>query len=210
MAIAYDSTAALAIVTAGDEHFELQSWSLRAFHNIFKKEYKGTYIKMNLVEQNIAGNIFAVAYQDNGRFYVSVVDNKGGELDNLDVTEHLGLDTLSKPITGFWEPMITCCFIENDDLFIQVYHRLHKKQYHFTYSYTKHDNLSNTIITANRDPSCTQKNFPVKSFYSTVTKNVLTFYRQGFCQTVNPAYPAETRIEKITDKDLGNMYLLFD
>lgn len=80
---------------------------------------------MNLIEQNAAGNKFAVAYQDNGNFFVSVVSNKGEELDNVKITDLLSLDAGSKPITGFGEPMITCCFLdtEDDDLFISVYHR---------------------------------------------------------------------------------------
>lgn len=125
MAISYDSKAALAIVAKGDEHFELQSWSLTDYSQIFKVEYDGEYVKMNLVEQNNAGNKFAVTYQDNGKFFVSVVNNEGKELDNVKISELLALDVASKPITGFGEPMITCCFLdtENDDLFISVYHR---------------------------------------------------------------------------------------
>ena len=32
---------------------------------------------MNVVEQNDKGEIFAIAYQDNGVFGVIVIDNKG-------------------------------------------------------------------------------------------------------------------------------------
>lgn len=95
------------------------------FNLNFKVAYDGEYVKMNLIEQNAAGNKFAVAYQDNGNFFVSVVSNKGEELDNVKITDLLSLDAGSKPITGFGEPMITCCFLdtEDDDLFISVYHR---------------------------------------------------------------------------------------
>ena len=57
---------------------------------------------------------------------------------------------------------------------------------------------------------CTVRNFPVKSFYSPVLKKCLTFYRQGYCFMVNSKRTNETQIEKITDVDLGNMYLLYD
>jgi len=60
------------------------------------------------------------------------------------------------------------------------------------------------------DPTCTTRNFPIKSFYSSVTKNCHTFYRQGQGFTINAENPAECRYEKITDADLGTMYLLFD
>lgn len=42
-------------------------------------------------------------------------------------------------------------------------------------------------------------NFPVKSFYSPVTNNCYTFYRQGHGFTVSALNPKEFRCEKITD-----------
>ena len=102
---------------------------------VFKREYHGVYIKMNNIEQSADGQIFAIAYQDNGHFYVNVIDNKGVEKDLLDVSELLSLDSLSKPITGFWEPLITTVFIPGGDLYISAYHRIQKKSYHFTYSF---------------------------------------------------------------------------
>jgi hypothetical protein len=86
MAITYDSKSALAIVAKGDENFELQSWSLTEYNMNFDIKFEGTYLKMNLIEQNNAGSKFAVAYQDNGEFYVSVINNKGEELDNVKIT----------------------------------------------------------------------------------------------------------------------------
>jgi len=80
---------------------------------------------MNVIEQNLKGDTFAIAYQDNGTFHVSFVDNTGKELDDLNVSapNNLALDTGSLPIFGFFQPMISVCFIENDDVFISVYHR---------------------------------------------------------------------------------------
>ena len=76
-------------------------------------------------------------------------------------------DENSKPITGFWEPLITCCFIMNDDIFISTYHRIQKKQYHFTYSFKNKQTISK--ITVTELANCTPRNFPMKSFYSPVT-----------------------------------------
>ena len=64
--ITYDSKHCVAIVNNKDEYFELQGYSLTTYEQVFKKVYQGVYIKMNLIEQNDAGNIFAIAYQDNG------------------------------------------------------------------------------------------------------------------------------------------------
>jgi hypothetical protein len=186
MAISYDSKAALCIVQNGDEYFELQSWSLTEFTRNFKLEYKGEYLKMNLIEQNNEKEdenkkIFAVAYQDNGRFLVDVIDNTGVVKDSVNLSALLALDRNSLPITGFGEPMITCCFIENDDLFISIYHREEKKQYHLTYSYVHrkllHDTVIAPMICHKSGETCTTRNFPIKCFYSPVLGSCLTFYR---------------------------------
>ena len=177
---------------------------------------------MNLIEQNNKGNVFAVAYQDNGNFYVNIINNKGEELDSVNLSSLLALPATSLPITGFGEPMITCCFIEKkegDDLFISIYMREDKKQYHLRYSYVDKKRLNDlTVVLPIEDPSCTKRNFPIKSFYSPVLKIradaepgvCLTFYRQGHCSTVAVNDISDCNFQDMTDKDLGNMYLLFD
>ena len=66
----------------------------------------------------------------------------GEEVDHINVSRLLHLDKKSKPIEGFWEPMITCVFIPanpqnpklGSSLVICVYHRFERRQYHFSYS----------------------------------------------------------------------------
>jgi hypothetical protein len=178
--ITYDSQTCVAIVNKKDEHFELQGYSLQTNLQKFKKCFDGTYIKMNLVEQTDDGKTIAVAYQDNGRFFVSVMNTDGQELDHFDVSAHLVIDDQSKPITGFWEPLITSVFIPGEDagsdLFITAYHRIQRKQYNFTYSYRQKKVLSGTTVSEIKE-NCTTINFPLKSFYSPVTDNCYTFYR---------------------------------
>ena len=50
----------------------------------------------------------------------------------------------------------------------------------------------------------------MKSFYSDVTKDAYTFYRQGYCFTMAAEGPKSTKLEKISSSELGPMYLLFD
>lgn len=54
------------------------------------------------------------------------------------------------------------------------------------------------------------RNFPVKSFYSLVTKNCHTFYREGHGVTADARDPTNSWLEKLTDQDMGSMYMLFD
>ena len=89
---------------------------------------------MNIVEQNVAGNQYAVAYQDNGQFRVLIITNKGEEIIDLDVGAIIGTDSESKPLSGFHEPLISAVFLPNDDperkdepeekIFISAYHRV--------------------------------------------------------------------------------------
>jgi len=90
---------------------------------------------MNTIEQSLDGETFCIAYQDNGKFRVNIVNNQGHEVDTINVSEFLELDNLSKPISGFWEPLICACFIpapgepkdvkaNQHTVFIACYHRL--------------------------------------------------------------------------------------
>jgi len=79
---------------------------------------------MNNLEQNDEGNVFAIAYQDSGHFYVKVFDNKGKTLDTLDVSGETSLDYKSTEIVGFEEPLITTVFIPGDNLYVSTYHRI--------------------------------------------------------------------------------------
>lgn len=91
---------------------------------MFSVEFKGEMINMNNLEQNDEGNVFAIAYQDNGHFYVKVIDNKGKTLDTLDVSGETALDYKSTQIIGFEEPLITTVFIPGDNLYVSTYHRI--------------------------------------------------------------------------------------
>jgi hypothetical protein len=79
---------------------------------------------MALIEQTLTGKTFCIAYQDNGEFFISFVDQKGEELDNFNVTEYLKIDNASLPLPDFYEPLITVCFIEDDNVMVSVYHRV--------------------------------------------------------------------------------------
>ena len=121
----------------------------------------------------------------------------------------LKLDRGSKPIMGFFQPMITACFLPNDDLFINVFHRPTMMHHHLIFS------ISTKSITAG--PKSTKLiesstwNFPIKSFYHSDAGEVYTFYRQGHSITTNVHdFNAKITQEVITAADLGQMHLVFD
>jgi hypothetical protein len=93
---------------------------------------------MNVIEQNQTGNIIAICYQDNGTFYMCILDLAKKSEKRVKISDILHIDNKSKPLSGFWEPLITCAFIPSDqndqvynNFYINVYHRIQMKHYHF-------------------------------------------------------------------------------
>jgi hypothetical protein len=93
-------------------------------------------------------------------------------------------------------------------------------QYYFLYNYKDKKVVSKISCVEIDHIRCSKLNFPIKSFYNNETETCITFYRQGFCVTVDPSVRNEvgkndsnamkSRFEQIADSDLGSMYLLFD
>ena len=54
------------------------------------------------------------------------------------------------------------------------------------------------------------KNFPYKCFYSTERDEIYCVYRQGEIYTIKPKKLADYKFQKVIDRDLGQMELLFD
>lgn len=208
MAITYDSKHAICVIRKDDMNYEVRGYDLKTFEQCWSNIFEGEFLRMNIIEQNLAGEVIALAYQDDGLFKVRVIDNFGETLHEVDVSEIINTDRGSKPIEGQNEPMIVCSFIADDNLFISAYHRKERNQYSFTYSYKEEKALSEVSV-SNIELSSV-RNFPVKSFYSLVSKNCHTFYRQGHGVTNVAEDPTKTWTEKITDQDMGSMFLLFD
>ena len=127
--ITYDSQHSVALTT--DERQEIcqvQVYSLQTFDLVFQFEItgkdkdgtkgKGSWIVMNDVEQNYAGDVLCVPYSDNGSLRTLIFNNKGKKLANLKINDMFGIDDESKPIVGFYQPMLTACFVKDDDIFI--------------------------------------------------------------------------------------------
>lgn len=65
------------------------------------------------------------------------------------------------------------------------------KHYHFIYSIPNYKVIGEVGVSELKNT--TALNFPVKSFYSPVTNNCYTFYRQGHGFTISSSNPKEFR-----------------
>lgn len=69
-------------------------------------------------------------------------------------------------------------------LFVTVYHRFNKMQYRFVYDISA--DCLDIGVEEMRIDGATERNFPIKSFYSATHNELYTFYRQGYCYTLSP------------------------
>jgi hypothetical protein len=113
------------------------------------------------------------------------------EVDEVLINELIGLDTSTMVIEDFPDPYITCCWIDEYRLFVNLFHPDTQSHYHFIYdicykkmegipmSGQKHDRP--VQVKLNFD----SKNFPYKCFFDPADKVVHSFYRQGNSFRIN-------------------------
>lgn len=159
---------------------------------------------------------------DDGHWYLCVFD-KEKVIVEFDVNAALKLNNHTIPIAGFAQPFASSAFINDDRIFLNVFHNATLMHYHLIYSISAQGVVSN--IGKRQFTDCTSKNLPWKTFYNDEDDEIYTFYRQGhgMClsldsnvdklnrkQNYGPStYDVETHVkwQKVHDADLGQMYL---
>ena len=66
--ILYDSSRTVSVTSAGPRESFIEMYDLNSYEKLFDEQVAGTYIKLKEVEQNDAGDKFAVVYNDDGIF----------------------------------------------------------------------------------------------------------------------------------------------
>ena len=75
---------------------------------------------------------------------------------------------------GFPDPSITCTFVADNKVYINLYHNPTLTHYHFVYDTTARS-VVGKVISIVLDSN--KKNFPYKCFYSEDRNEVYSFYR---------------------------------
>lgn len=71
--ITYDSQSAITVTKKDDREYWVKQYSLETYALTFEEQIGGgpeQYIKLKEVEQNAKGNKYAIAYMDDGLFYI--------------------------------------------------------------------------------------------------------------------------------------------
>lgn len=145
--ITYNSKSAITVTKKDDREYWVKQHSLETYIDTFEEKVgngKTSYIKLKEVEQNAKGTKFAIAYLDDGRFRIRIFgennrnpeDIKGWELD---VNEKLNMNNHTMPINDFPDPFISCVFVSDNLLFVNLFHNATLTHHHFFYSFEDHD-----------------------------------------------------------------------
>ena len=141
-------------------------------------------------------------------------DEKEIEEDELDINKLLGLNNHTMPIDNFPDPFITCCFINDTLIYVNLYHSATKCHHSFIYNYKTRKISSHQKV----QMTTNKLNFPYKCFYNSEENEIFSFYRQGNAFNV-PVLEIESKqnenkeayiMQKMIDKDLGQMFLIHD
>lgn len=97
-------------------------------------------------------------------------------MNEVDINLLLGIKNWTMPINRFPDPFITCVFIDDETLFINLFYNHNLTHYHFIWD-TKELKINGEVVKKQLD--CSKKNFPFKCFYNDEKKEIYSFYRQG-------------------------------
>ena len=90
----------MCLLKQSDTKYIIKQYDLDTYANLNHLEITGDYIKANKIEQNDRGNMFSVAYLDDG-FWRFVVFNFNEVIIDFDVNGHFNIDNFTIPIMGF-------------------------------------------------------------------------------------------------------------
>ena len=82
---------------------------------------------------------------DDGNFKIRVfgeTNRTQSEIDQneLDINKELGLNNHTMPINDFPDPFISCVFIDDNLIFVNLFHNATLTHYHFFYKFEEDEN----------------------------------------------------------------------
>ena len=178
--ITYNSKSAITVTKKCDREYWVKQHSLETYVDTFEEKIgngKTSYIKLKEVEQNSAGTKFAIAYLDDGRFRIRIFGEESREEADvegweLDVNKELNMNNHTMPINDFPDPFISCVFIDDNLLFVNLFHNATLTHHHIFYSFEDYEMVGDEKVPlkALRNKKihdhtqivleCNKKNFP--------------------------------------------------
>lgn len=95
------------------------------------------------------------------------------------------------PIDCFPDPFGSCSFLDEERVFVVIFHNASLTHYHFVYS-TKTGQMESKSVKIELGGH--KKNFPYDSFYNPDRKEIYVFYRTGQALTIKQGNLEEYKI----------------
>jgi hypothetical protein len=138
--ILLDSSRTLTVTKASEEVYYIKMYNMETFEMLFEEEIQGSYIKLKEVETNASSTKFAVAFNDDGVFKLRTFgrETRGQEEikeSEININDLIGIDAKTMAVSNFPDPFITCCFVSNEVLFVNLFYNFECTHYHFFYDF---------------------------------------------------------------------------
>ena len=75
-----------------------------------------------------------IPYLDAGKFRVMIFNNDV-VISDIYINEMLGIDKSTISINGVHDPIINACFLPDSDIFVNLFHKVTRVNWHFKFSY---------------------------------------------------------------------------
>ena len=170
--ITYNSKSAVTVTMASDREYWVKQYSLENYVITFEEKIGGlptSYIKLKEVEQNSKGTYFAITYLDDGIFKLRTFGETTRtedqiHMDEFNINEALGgMNNHTMPINNFPDPFISCCFVTDELIYVNLFHNDTLTHHHFFYNtktreISRHTNINRNYN--NENSQCSPKHDP--------------------------------------------------
>jgi hypothetical protein len=200
------STRLLGILKIDDQLCYVKQWDVKG-NLLFAKEYGGkpeSFLKMISISQTDAGDLFCVPYYDNGKFFLSIF-NEREETHEVFLNGELGLDEGTMPNESFQDPYSVCAFTTPTKLFVTVFHQPDLMHHHCFYDLETRQVTQHISFGGPEKGFFSLRNFPQKAFYDPKAEEIYTFYRQGQIVTCACDDLTNHRLQLNLSRDIGLM-----
>lgn len=208
-----DSSRLLVVLKDCDEHFQVKQFCTKKFSCKFSHDLRADYIKAAKVIQDRHGEMYCLPYLCDGNFKL-LVFNKWQVITDFNINAELEIDDQTRPNDNFPYPMMDACFIQNQNLFVNVFHNSLHRVYTFRYSILQKRIVNGTIKQFDMEKkSGSSRNFPIGTFFDEKLGKVFFFFRQGEAFHMDldlfPERNTDDEIicQKLTDYNFGSAYM---
>ena len=136
--ITNDSTSVFTVTKKNDEESWIRAYNIDTKQIVFEEQILGTYVKIKELEQTDDAQLFAAAFIDDGAFKIrtfrkSTRSQAEIEEEELNLNEELELNGKTDVVFSLPDPFITCTFVGNDLLFVNLFETHTGSHHHFFY-----------------------------------------------------------------------------